>query len=104
MAVSSDSPNWPGTASLHTIASHGGHPLGVECACGHRALVPLERLGRRHHNMTEIRQLPLRCACGRKGQWIATIFDRAEEAEAWRNRPPVEGAPIASSGGGRPTF
>ena len=98
----STSPEWPRVANLHTIATHGGHPLGVECACSHRALVPLATLQRKHHSMTEIRILPLRCACGRKGQWTAAIFASDAEAEAWLMRG--ECAAIVSTGGGQPSF
>lgn len=45
-----------------------GRPLGVVCPCGHRALVPLERLAVGPGDMRPLLSLALACsACGRRG-------------------------------------
>jgi hypothetical protein len=47
--------------NLHGLAL-SGFPLGVACTtCGHRALVAAAKVGARDGNMTEIRELRLRC-------------------------------------------
>src|SRR5437868_1612104 len=47
--------------NLHSLAG-SGWPLGVTCkACGHRALIPPDRLGAHKGNMQEIGTLRLKC-------------------------------------------
>lgn len=77
-----------GIQNLHTLDSYGG-PLGVECRCGRRALVPPEALGARPGNMREIRSLAFVCReCGSR-QWRGVIFDRRDDALGWARRVPT---------------
>jgi hypothetical protein len=43
-----------------------GNPLGVECGgCGHRGLVPLDRIGAHDSDMRPLIDRPVKCsACG----------------------------------------
>jgi hypothetical protein len=81
------SPNWSGRENLHSVKSYG-HPLGVICAaCGHRAVVPLHKLGQLDGNMASIKSLKLVCQiCGSRN-WKATLFARQHEVEAFAGRP-----------------
>src|SRR3954470_20305229 len=46
--------------NLHSLAGTG-RPLGVMCkTCGHRALIPLDRLGAHSGNMKEVKSLRLK--------------------------------------------
>jgi hypothetical protein len=77
------SPHWSGRENLHSVKSYG-HPLGVICAdCGHRAVVPLHKLGQLDGNMASIKSLKLVCrACGSRN-WKTTLFARQHEVEAF---------------------
>ena len=78
-----------GIENLHTLAMHGGHPLGVECkGCRHRALVSVERLRAFKGNMKQINRLKLVCSmCGCR-YFEATLFNSAEEAAQWMPEQP----------------
>lgn len=74
-----------GIQNLHTLATYGG-PLGVECRCGRRAIVPGEALGAHAGNMREIRTLPFVCReCGSR-EWRGVIFGRHDDALGWARR------------------
>lgn len=74
-----------GAHNLHTLDSYGG-PLGVECRCGRRALVPPEALGAHAGNMREIRRLKFVCReCGSR-EWRGFIFGRHDDALGWARR------------------
>jgi hypothetical protein len=76
-------PTRPRSANLHTLATRG-HPLGVVCkACGHRALIQLDRLSAHQGNMQEVRSLRLKCAACEAREWEPTVFSRAEEVAAF---------------------
>lgn len=84
--VTEGTPEWRHGANRHTIFMHG-LPLGVTCACGRRAAVPLHRLGSLQGNMHGIHTLPLRCRdCGSR-EWTATLFVTMHEVEAFNGRP-----------------
>lgn len=77
-----------GIQNLHTLHGYGG-PLGVECRCGRRALVPPEALGARAGNMREIRSLKFVCReCGSR-EWRGFIFGRHDDALGWARRMPT---------------
>jgi hypothetical protein len=69
--------------NLHTLDGYGG-PLGVECRCGRRALVPPEALGARAGNMREIRSL--RFACGSAGRDAGAGSSSAGTMTRWDGR------------------
>lgn len=76
-----------GVQNLHTLDGYGG-PLGVECRCGRRALVPPEALGAHSGNMREIRTLRFVCReCGSR-QWRGFLFGRHDDALGWARRAP----------------
>jgi len=85
--------------NLHSVYMRGMHPIGAEClACHRRALIPADRLGTCKGDMRAIDSLRLVCSsCGAR-DWEATVFNAADEAEAW-----LEGL-VVSPMGGRPTF
>ena len=71
------------TPNLHGLAG-SGRPLGVACkACGHRALIPLDRLGAYSGNMQEVRTLKLKCLACESGEWMPSIFQRDEDVAAF---------------------
>lgn len=73
--------------NLHSLW-HSHLPLGVECGCGHRALVDARTLGAHDGNMKELRSLKLRCtACRARGDFKATVFSRQDEADAFLGPP-----------------
>ena len=73
-------------ANLHSLAG-SGFPLGVECACGHRALVEPRTLGAHDGNMRELTALPLKCsACGSRPKELR-LFYRQEDVDAFMGAP-----------------
>jgi hypothetical protein len=71
------------TPNMNMLANRG-HPLGVECkACGHRAVIPLDRLGAHKGDMREVSTLPLKCAACESREWEAIIFNKDEEVVAF---------------------
>jgi hypothetical protein len=69
--------------NLHSLAGTE-RPLGVTCkACGHRALIPLDRLGAHKGNMQKIKSLKLKCSACESREWEPTIFGRAEAFDTW---------------------
>ena len=84
-----------GIENLHTLDCYGG-PLGVECACGRRAIVPAAALGAHPGNMRQIRSLPFVCReCGSRA-WTGWLFGRHDDALGWARasvlRPPPDEA------------
>ncbi len=77
--------------NLHTVWM-SGHPLGVECECGRRALLSHDKIDAHSGNMKELRQLKFKClACGSR-KVTFRIFQteaaaQAFEAEADRPGP-----------------
>jgi hypothetical protein len=69
--------------NLHSLAG-AERPLGMTCkACGHRALIPLDRLGAHSGNMQKIGTLKLKCSACESREWKPTIFQRAEDFDTW---------------------
>ena len=76
-------PTRTGMENLHGLAGTG-RPLGVTCkACGHRALIPLDRPSAHSGNMQEVRTLKLKCAACESREWQSTVFNKAEEVAAF---------------------
>jgi DNA-directed RNA polymerase subunit RPC12/RpoP len=68
--------------NLRTLWCHGG-PLGIECPCGRRAIVPPEALDAHPGNMRAISSLRFVCReCGSRA-WTGWIFDRHDDALGW---------------------
>lgn len=81
-----------GIENLHTLDCYGG-PLGVECACGRRAIVPAAALGAHSGNMREIRSLLFVCReCGSR-QWTGFLFGPDEDWLAWARSMPERSSP-----------
>src|SRR5712664_3397946 len=58
-------------------------PIGIECSCGRRALIPLERISAHRGSMMRIKELSLVCAeCGSRG-YRAFLFLRPQQADAF---------------------
>lgn len=71
------------TDNLHSLA-RTGRPLGVICkTCGHRALIPLDRLGAHSGNRQEIHTLKLKCSACESREWKPTLFQRAEDVDTF---------------------
>lgn len=72
-----------GRENLHTVFCYG-HPLGVICRiCDQRALVSLEALSARRHDLTPIADLPLKCSlCGSR-RYSPVLFDSEAEVAAF---------------------
>ncbi len=65
-------------ANLRTLAL-SGHPLGVECGCGHRALVEGKVFGAHEGNMKELADLRLKCtACGSRPKVVRLFYSQAQ--------------------------
>lgn len=82
-----------GVENLHTLHCYGG-PLGVECRCGRRAVVPATALDAHAGNMRQIRSLPFVCQeCGAR-EWTGFLFGPREDWLTWARsmpeRPPPE--------------
>jgi hypothetical protein len=59
-------------------AESHGQPIGVRCECGHRSLIPLERIGARG-SMNRLCDLKLKCAqCGGRKFEIVLFFNGAQ--------------------------
>jgi len=65
-------------------------------ACGHRALVETAKVGARDGNVTEIRELRLRCTECDGTVFEGTIFSAQDQIDAF--------LAVLSKGGGRPGF
>ena len=82
--------------NLHGLAM-SGFPLGVACrTCGHRALINAAKVGARDGNMTEIRELRLRCTECDGTPFEGTIFSAQDQVDDF--------LAVLSKGGGRPGF
>lgn len=74
-----------------------GFPLGFACTtCGHRALLDAAKVGARDGNMTEIRELKLRCTECDDTKFEGTIFSAQDQVDDF--------LAVMSKGGGRPGF
>ena len=81
-----------GIENLHTLDCHGG-PLGVECSCGRRAIVPAAALGAHPGHMKQLRSLRFVCrGCGSRA-WTGYIFSPREDALAWARAASARAAP-----------
>ena len=60
-----------------------GQPLGVECQRGRRMLLSHAQIGARDGNMTETRQLKLRCAECDGTAFEGTIFSTKDQVDAF---------------------
>ena len=75
------------TPKLHSLA-HSGYPLGVECTCGRRSLLSAAQVGARDGNMTEIRNLRLKCTgCDSRSDWTGAIFSAQKQFDDFEARP-----------------
>ena len=64
-----------------------GHPLGVECGCGHRALVEGKTLGAHEGSMRELDSLPLKCtACGSRPKELRVFYSQ-DQIDKWMGTP-----------------
>jgi hypothetical protein len=82
--------------NLHGLA-RSGFPLGVACkTCGHRALLDHAKLDAFEGNMTEIRELKLRCVECDSTDFEGTIFSAQSQVDDF--------LAVVSKGGGRPGF
>lgn len=77
-------PSWESNSGVMGACRNS---LGMECnGCGHRGLVPLERIGESDSDMRPLIDRPFECtACGSMfvGLWL--VVTRAE-ADAWCGR------------------
>ena len=78
--------------NLHTLAVYG-QPLGLECGCGRRGLVAIDRLGARKGSMRLLSSLRFVCSrCGSRA-WRGFLFVSREEAQAFLEGPTLRGQP-----------
>lgn len=69
------------TENAHSASGYG-HPVGIMCECGHRALIPVARIGHRG-DMAYLRDLKLTCReCGSR-QWKGFLFVGPLQVEAF---------------------
>jgi hypothetical protein len=67
-------------------AESHGQPIGVRCECGHRSLIPLERIGARG-SMNRLCDLKLKCAqCGGRKFEIVLFFNGAQADAFWEGQ------------------
>ena len=65
-------------------ASGYGHPIGVECECGRRGLIPLDRIAQRG-DMQYLREFKLICReCGSR-TWTGFLFTGPLQVEAFQD-------------------
>ena len=90
--------------NLHGLAL-SGLPLGVACTrCGHRALIEAAKVGARDGNMTEIRQLKLRCTECDGTAFEGTIFSAQSQVDdffavlSWKHCRPMLSTAFPSMG------
>ena len=90
-------------ANGRSVTTWSGRPLGIVCACGHRATVPLRLLRVSSGDMSLVYDRPLVCSrCGAR-RYTLYIFRTPEEMDAFRATlpPPPTAAERATPGAAR---